>query len=104
MLRPYVSELRSDDLRSPNSQSKGTKIRTLSPLWRFGQGPSYSRHRLVSQCAMLSKGLYKTVEGPSTRLIILSMINGSYCRRRRRLTIFETDEMQVGVSLILLSL
>ena len=38
------------------------------------------------------KGSYKAVQGgPSTRPIVLSMINGSYCRRRRRLTIFEHD-------------
>ena len=43
------------------------------------------------------KGLYKVVEGPSTRPIVLSMINGSYCRRRRSLTIFEPDEMKFGV-------
>ena len=40
------------------------------------------------------KGLYKVVEGPSTRPIVLSMINGSYYRRRRRLTIFRPDEMK----------
>ena len=44
------------------------------------------------------------VEGPSTRPIFLSMITGSYCRRRRRLTIFEPDEMKLGVSLTLLNL
>ena len=47
---------------------------------------------------------YKAVEGPSTRPIVLSMIAGSYCRRRRRLTIFEPDKMKLGVSLTLLSL
>ena len=55
-----------------------------------------------SQC--LRKGMYKVVERPSTRPIVLSMINGSYCRRRRRLTIFEPDEVKFGVSWILLSL
>ena len=50
---------------------------------------------------MLRKGLYRAVEAPSTRPIVLSMINGSYCRRRRRLTIFEPDEMKFGVSLTL---
>ena len=50
------------------------------------------------------KGLYKVVEGQSTRPIVLSMINGPYCRRRMRLTIFEPDEMKFGVSLTLLSL
>ena len=49
MLRQYGSELRSDGWRSPDLQSEGTKIRTSSPLRRFGQGPSYSPNRLVSQ-------------------------------------------------------
>ena len=47
---------------------------------------------------------YKSVEGPSTRPFVLSIINGSYCRRRRRLTILEPDEMKFDVSLTLLSL
>ena len=38
--------------------------------------------------------LYKTVKGPSTRPIVLSMIAGSYWRCRRRFTIFESDEMK----------
>ena len=53
---------------------------------------------------LLRKGLYKAVQGPSTRPIVLSIITGSYCRCRRRLTIFEHDEMKFGVSLTLLSL
>ena len=57
------------------------------------------------QCeASIRKGSYKAVEGPGTRPIVLSMITGSYCRRRRRLTIFEPDEKKFGVSLTLLSL
>ena len=47
--------------------------------------------------------MYKAVEGPSTRPIVLSKIDGSYIRRRRRLTIFESDEMEFGVSLTLRS-
>ena len=56
------------------------------------------------QCFMKGTCIYKVVEGPSTRPIVLAMINGSYCRRRRRLTIFEPDEKKFGVSLTLLSL
>ena len=42
---------------------------------------------------------------PTALLVrVLSMINGSYCRRRRRLTILEPDEMKFGVSLTLLIL
>ena len=47
------------------------------------------------------KGMYKSVEGPSTRPAVLSIIYGSHCRRRRSLTIFEPDEMKFGVSLTL---
>ena len=59
---------------------------------------------LLVRVQCFRKGLYKAVEGQSTRPIVLSMINGSNCRRRRRLTIFEPDEMKFGVSLTLLSL
>ena len=59
---------------------------------------------LLVRVQCFRKGSYKAVEGPSTRPIVLSMITGSYCRRRRRLTIFEPDEMKFGVSLTLLSL
>ena len=43
--------------------------------------------------------LYKAVKGPSTRPIVLSMIAGSYWRRRRRFTIFEPDEMKFAYTL-----
>ena len=45
--------------------------------------------------------LYKTNEGPYTRLIVLSMITGSYFLRRRNLTIFETDETEFAAPLTL---
>ena len=50
-----VRELRSKGWRSPDYQSEGTGIRTLSPLRRFRQGPSYSPNRLVSQSATLKE-------------------------------------------------
>ena len=57
----------------------GTRIRSLSPLRRFGQGPSYSPHHLVSQSATLFRNdMYKSVKGSSTRNIVLSMMAGSY--------------------------
>ena len=34
-------------------EGRGSGIRTLSPLWRFRQGPSYSPNRLVNQSATL---------------------------------------------------
>ena len=59
---------------------------------------------LLVRVQCFRKSLHKAVQGPSTRPIVVSMINWSYCRRRRRLTIFEPDEMKFGVSLTLLSL
>ena len=48
-----VRELRSKGCRSPDKQTEGTKLGTLSSLRRFGQGPSCSSHRLVSRSEML---------------------------------------------------
>ena len=59
---------------------------------------------LLVRVQCFRKGLHKAVEGQSTRHIVLLMSKGSYCRRRRRLIIFEPDEMKFGVSLTLLSL
>ena len=58
---------------------------------------------LLVRVKCFRKGSNKAVEGPSIRPIVLSMITGSYCRRRRRLAIFEPDEMKFGGSLTLLS-
>ena len=51
---------------------------------------------LLVRVQCFRKGSYKAVEGPNTRPIVLSMITGSYCRRRRRLIIFEPDEKKIG--------
>ena len=69
----------------------------MSPLRRFGQGPSYSPPALLVRVQCFRKGQYKAVEGPSKRPLVLSMINGSYCRRPRRLIILDPDEMKFGV-------
>ena len=55
---------------------------------------------VIVQC--VKKDIYMAVEGPSTRPIVLSMINGSYFRRR--LTILEPDETKFASHLTLLSL
>ena len=69
-------------------------------LWR---GLDKARHivptALLVRVQCFRKRVCKAVQGPSTRPIVLSMITGSYCRRRRRLTIFEPDETKFGVSL-----
>ena len=86
----------------PTNNQRG---RRSGPCRLYG-GPDKVRHivpiALLGQC--FSKGLYKAVVGSNTRHIVILMINWSYCRRRRRLTIFEPDEMKFGVSLTLLSL
>ena len=87
----------------PNNNQRG---RRSGPCRLWG-GLDKARHiiptDLLVRVQCFRKSLYKAVQGPSTRPIVLSMINGSYCRRRRRLTIFEPDEMKFGVSLTLLS-
>ena len=84
------------------------KCYMLCPLWapdlEIYSILFYSPHPLLVKVQCFRKGLYKAVKGQSTRPIVLSMINESYCRRRRRLTIFEPDNMKFGVSLTLLSL
>ena len=47
---------------------------------------------LLVRVQRLKNYLYKDVEGPNTRPIVLSMITGSYFRRRTRSTILEPDE------------
>ena len=59
---------------------------------------------LLVRVQCFRKGSYKAVEGPSTRPIVLLMMTGSYYRRRKRLTIFEPDEVKFGVSLTFLSM
>ena len=58
-------------LKESRLKSEGAVIRTLSPLRRFRQGPSYSPNRLVSQSASLRSDLYKAVKGLCTRPIDL---------------------------------
>ena len=64
---------------------------------RLWGGLDIARHivptALLVRVQSFRKGSYKAVEGPSTRPKVLAIITGSYCRRRRRLTIFESDEI-----------
>ena len=80
-----------------------------------GSGPcrlcgGLDKDRHIVQTALLVRvqrirnDLYNAVKGPSTRPIVLSMITGSYCRRRKRFTIFEPDEMKFDSFLTHLSL
>ena len=88
----------------PTNNQRG---RRLGPCRLLG-GLDKARHivptALIVRVQCSRKGLYKAAEGPSTRPIVFLMINGSYCRRRRRLTIFEPDQMKFGVSLTPVSL
>ena len=96
-----VPELRSKGCRNPNKQSEGIKLRTLSPLQRFGQGPSCSPYRLVSQPERLKEesehgcrgAKYKTYCLLDDPWIILSTSKA-----------FVPEEMKLVESLNLLSL
>ena len=63
------------------------------------QRPSTSKFHIVPIALLVGvqcfrEKLYKAVEWPSIRRIVLSAITGLYFRRRMRLTIFELDEMK----------
>ena len=62
---------------------------------RLWGGLDKARHivptALLVRVQRFRNDLYKTVKGPSTRPIVLTMIVGSYWRRRKRFTIFEPE-------------
>ena len=84
----------------PTNNQRG---RRSGPCRLWG-GLDKARHivptTLLVRVQCFRKSLHKALQGPSTRPIVVSMINGSYCRRRRRLTIFEPDEMKFGVEYV----
>ena len=71
----------------PTNNQRG---RRSGPCRLWG-GLDKARHivptALLVRVQCFRKSLHKAVQGPSTRPIVVSMINRSYCRRRRRLTI-----------------
>ena len=73
---------------------------------RLWGGLDKARHilptALLVRVQRFKNDLDKAVKGPNTRTIVLSMIAGSYWRRRRRFTIFEPDEMKFASPLTLL--
>ena len=74
------------------------KIRHLSPLRRLDKARHIVSTALLVRVQCFRKGMCKAVQGPSTRPIVLSMINRSHSRRRRHFTIFEPDYMAFVVS------
>ena len=68
------------------NQVKSLKESRLTIRWDGDQDPVASEDR--------ARHKVPTIKGPSTRPIVISMIAGSYLQRRRRLTIFEPDEMK----------
>ena len=76
----------------PTNNQRG---RGSGPCLLWG-GLDMSRHivstALLVRVQCFRKNLYKVPEGPSTRPIVFSMINGSYFRFRRCLTILELDK------------
>ena len=73
------------------TQSEGTRIRALFPLRRLISPVIYVfPTTLLIRVQCFRKDLYKAIQGPNTRPVILSMITGSYFPRRVCLTIFES--------------
>ena len=81
----YVSGPKADGVPTNNRRERGTgpcqlwggwdKVRNIVPT------------ALIVRVQRLRNYLYKAVDGPNTRNIVLTMIDGSYLRRRRRFTI-----------------
>ena len=73
--------------RVPTNNQRGRR----SGPCRLWEGLDKARHivptALLVRVQCFRKGLHKAVDGPITRPIFLSVITGSYCRRRRRFTI-----------------
>ena len=91
MSRPSGSEFRSNDWRSPDLQSEGTRIRALSPPRRFGEAPSYTSNCLVGQSAMLKgrsvqgcrRANYETYRPLDDHRVILSTSKAFGCFQAR---------------------
>ena len=81
----------------PTDNQRGRRSRLCRLLGGLGKVCHVVPITLLVRVQCFRKGLCKAVEGPSSRSIVLSMISGSYCRRRRRLTIVDLDEMKFGV-------
>ena len=80
---PYANLEQRDEGVPPNNKKERGGLHT-------------SRHivptALLVRLLRSRKDLYKAMQVPSTRSIVLSMITRSYILRRRRVTIFETEE------------
>ena len=99
-----LSEHRSKTEAVPTYNQRGLGLGSCR-LWG---GLDKAQHKVPTvslvRVQRLRNDLYKAVEGPSTRLIVLSMITWSYFRRRRHLTILEPDETKFASHLTLLKL
>ena len=82
MLRPVESELNLMAEGVPTNNQRGRR----SGACRLWGGLDKARHivptALLVWVQYFKKSLYKAVQGPRTRHIVLSIINGSYCRRQ----------------------
>ena len=74
--------------RALTNNSRG-EDRPCRLIWTFILVPII----LLVGVQRFGKDLYKAVKGPSTRLIVISMISWSYSQRRRRLNMFDADGM-----------
>ena len=103
MLRPSESELRPKGWKSPDLQSDGTRIIVMSPLKRFEQVRSYSPRRLVGQSAILKENSVQCCRRVKNKGYRPLDYHSVIFRRRRRFTIFESDETDFASHLALIS-
>ena len=79
----------------PTNNQRGQR----SGPYRLLGGLDKARHvvptALVVRVQCFRKGLYKAVEGPSTRPIYLSMITGSYCPSSKAFDYFRTRRDEI---------
>ena len=98
VIKKYTMPRRTSPESCFVQRSKYEKKEEVSLWWALDRARHIVPTALLIRVQCFRKGLYKTVEGPSTRPIVLLMTNGSSCRRRSRLTFFEADEMKFGVN------
>ena len=91
-------------VRVPTNNDRGRGSGPCLPWGGLDKALRIVPTTLFLRVQRLKNGIHSTsvVKEPSTRPMILLMITRSYCRRRRRLAIFEQDKMKFAVPLTLL--